>query len=68
MLANEAQELRPVARLTDELVSRPLEQARKALPQQDIVVCDDHAPAVRRAGFACHHRCSIPIRRPRPNA
>src|SRR4051812_6358281 len=54
VLANQAQELRPVARLTDDLVPRLLEQAREPLPQQDIVVCDDHAPIAEPAGLACH--------------
>src|SRR3954468_24249864 len=61
VLANEAQQLRPVARLTHKLVSGPLEQARKPLPQEDIVVRDDYAPAARRASFACRHGCSISV-------
>src|SRR4051812_30510437 len=68
VLANEAQQLRPIARLTDKLVSGPLEQARNPRPKQDIVVCDDYAPAVRRTGFACHHGCSIPFVGPQSNA
>ena len=63
MLANEAQQLRSVACLTDKLVPGPLEQARNALPQEHIVVRDDDANSGRRAGLACHHRLSIPAGR-----
>ena len=44
VLANELQQLRAIAGLTNQLVPGPLEQARKAFSQEHIVVRKDNDP------------------------
>jgi hypothetical protein len=40
--AGEVDELRAVRGLADDLVARALQQGRQALPEQDVVVGEDH--------------------------
>src|SRR5204863_4608684 len=46
-LANEPDQLRPVACPADDLVPAPLEQAREALAHQHVIVGDDDSHAAR---------------------
>ena len=46
-LANDPDQLRPVARPADDLVPAPLEQARDALAHQHVIVGDDDSRAAR---------------------
>jgi hypothetical protein len=47
LIADELHQFRPVARLADDLVPAPLEQARDALAHQHVVVGDDDSRAER---------------------
>jgi hypothetical protein len=49
VLADHGKQLGPVARLPDHVEARALEQARKALPQQDVVIG-------QRYPWGCRHR------------
>ena len=55
-LANQRHQLSHVARQAHNLKSRRFEQASNALPQEDIIVCDDHSSTA----LGLRHRESIP--------
>ena len=57
VLAHESHKIRSVARLADDLVTAPLEQARDALAHQHVVLGDDDSRAAR---IDLSHRESIP--------
>ena len=58
-LANEPDQLRPIACASDDLVPAPLEQAREALAHQHVIVGDDDSRAAR---IDVGHGDSIPQR------
>jgi hypothetical protein len=60
VLAHEPHELGPVARLTDDLVPTPLEEAGDALPHQHVIVGDDDSRAA--TDDLGHEGWSIPQR------
>ena len=47
VFADQPHQFRPVARLADDLVPAPLEQAREALAHQHVIVGDDDSRAAR---------------------
>ena len=65
LLAHQPHQFRPVARLADQLVPAPLEQAREALAHQHVIVSHDDA---RPARIDVGHRKSIPQPDPRDQA